>query len=175
MGTAYPKDRIVVYNHPSGGYDLTASRDPRNTNPGRSSVSILVGIAVLVFGAPLWGQEEGPLRQAVRAAQDSWMAHDVDLLVASSDTVRLHIPGIAPSASLRPGQASRLLDRYLKPTEEVSFELLNVRALAEDHAYAEIHRRYVVKGTTEEREETVFLGFRRIDMVWSLREVRVTP
>jgi hypothetical protein len=76
---------------------------------------------------------------------------------------------------LRPGQASRLLDRYLSPTEEISFQLENVRELAEDHAYAELKRVFVVRGTVEEREETVFLGFRRVRGTWSLREVRVTP
>jgi hypothetical protein len=63
----------------------------------------------------------------------------------------------------------------LSPTEEVSFELMNVRDLEDDHAYAEMKRVFVVKGTVEERAETVFLGFRRIDGVWRLREVRVTP
>jgi len=133
---------------------------------------------LVVFGlgltSPAFAQDER-LAEAVQVAQDAWLRHDVRALVSSSDTVRLHIPELPPSASLRPGQASRLLDRYLSPTEEISFELLNVRELAEDHAYAEVHRTFVVKGTVEEREETVFLGFRLIRGNWSLREVRVTP
>ena len=119
--------------------------------------------------------QDAPLAAAVQEARDSWLRHDVESLVSGSDTVRLHIPDLPPSASLRPGQASRLLDRYLSPTQEISFELLNVRELAEDHAYAEVQRIFVIKGTVEQREETVFLGFRRIRGVWSLREVRVTP
>jgi hypothetical protein len=119
--------------------------------------------------------QDGQLMVAVQDAQDAWLRHDVDALVSESDTVRLHIPDLPPAASLRPGQAARLLDRYLSQTEEVSFELLNVRELAEDHAYAEVQRVFVVKGTVERREETVFLGFRRIAGTWSLREVRVTP
>ena len=119
--------------------------------------------------------QDGPLAAAVQEAQSAWLLHDVESLVSGSDTVRLHIPDLPPSASLRPGQASRLLDRYLSPTEEVSFELSNVRELAEDHAYAEVQRVFVIKGTVEQREETVFLGFRRIQGIWSLREVRVTP
>jgi hypothetical protein len=115
------------------------------------------------------------LAETVQIAQEAWLRHDVGALVSRSDTVRLHIPDLPPSASLRPGQASRLLDRYLSPTEEISFELLNVRELADDHAYAEVQRVFVVKGTVEEREETVFLGFRLIRGTWSLREVRVTP
>ena len=131
-------------------------------------------LLLLGFAEPASCQD-GPLKEAVQEAQDAWLRHDVESLVSGSDTVRLHIPDLPPSASLRPGQASRLLDRYLSPTEEVSFELSNVRQLAEDHAYAEVQRIFVIKGTVEQREETVFLGFRRIQGIWSLREVRVTP
>ena len=134
----------------------------------------LLAIMVIAFGKPVSCQD-GLLAEAVQVAQEAWLRHDVRALVSTSDTVRLHIPDLPPSASLRPGQASRLLDRYLSPTEEISFELENVRELADDHAYAEVKRVFVVKGTVEEREETVFLGFRRIRGSWSLREVRVTP
>ena len=137
----------------------------------------LVAVSALLLAAfadPAFCQAN-PLNDAVQEAQDAWLRHDVESLVSGSDTVRLHIPDLPPSASLRPGQASRLLDRYLSPTEEVSFELSNVRELAEDHAYAEVQRIFVIKGTIEQREETVFLGFRRIQGIWSLREVRVTP
>lgn len=132
--------------------------------------------ALLVLGSvePVLCQD-GLLAEAVQKARVAWLTHDVVALVSGSDTVRLHIPDLPPSPSLRPGQASRLLDRYLSPTEEVSFELSNIRELAEDHAYAEVLRVFVIRGTAERREETVFLGFRRIRGVWSLREVRVTP
>ncbi len=129
---------------------------------------------LMALAAPALGQSE-PLLDAVQEAQSAWLVHDVKALVSRSDTVRLHIPDLPPAASLRPSQASRLLDRYLSPSEELSFELQNVRELAEDHAYAEVARVFVIKGTVEERKETVFLGFRRIEGVWSLREVRVTP
>jgi len=132
-------------------------------------------LAVLLGFAVPASSQNGALNEMVEAAQKAWLLHDVAALVSGSDTIRLHIPDLPPSASLRPGQASRLLHRYLSPTEEVSFELANVRELADDHAYAEVQRIFVIKGTVEERAETVFLGFRRIKGVWSLREVRVTP
>ena len=143
--------------------------------------TIRVGYAAAVTAVLLFGLAEPAscqnrlLAEAVQVAQEAWLRHDVDALVSGSDTVRLHIPDLPPSASLRPGQASRLLDRYLSPTEEMSFVLLNVRELADDHAYAEVQRVFVVTGTVEEREETVFLGFRLIQGAWRLREVRVTP
>lgn len=118
-------------------------------------------------------QQDG-LEAAVGWARDAWMAHDVAGLVARSDTVWLYLPGIS-SASLRPAQAARLLRDYLKTAEELGFTLRDVRRLASDHAYAEMARHYLVRGTSEEREETVFLGYRDVDGAWRLREVRVTP
>ena len=118
-------------------------------------------------------QQDG-LEAAVGWARDAWMAHDMAGLVSRSDTVRLHLPGIS-SASVRPAQAARLLQDYLKTAEELGFTLRDVRRLASDHAYAEMARHYLVRGTSEEREETVFLGYRVVEGVWRLREVRVTP
>jgi len=141
---------------------------------GRIGILLASFVAFLAGLAAPADCQDSTLMVAVQEAQEAWLRHDVRALVAASDTVRLHIPELPPSASLRPGQASRLLDRYLSETEEVSFELLNVRDLSEDHAYAEVERVFVIRGTVEEREETVFLGFRRINGTWSLREVRVT-
>ncbi|UCD23490.1 MAG: hypothetical protein JSW51_10630 [Gemmatimonadota bacterium] len=123
--------------------------------------------------ASLKAQED--LGQAIEMAQQSWLSHNMSALVAGSDTVRLRIPGIAPSASLRPGQASRLLEQYVKSAEEISCERTGLRELSDDHVYAEVQRVYVVQGTDQQRTETILFGFRRIDGMWRLREVRVTP
>ena len=132
-------------------------------------VSFLATVAL-----PAAAQDEAdPLEQAVQAVRSAWLAHDMAALVASSDTFRLDIPGVAVSTSLRPSQGQRLLAQYVETAQEVAFELDGLRRLAEDHAYAEMARRYVVRGTSEEQVEMVFLGFRRIDGVWRLREVRV--
>ena len=50
--------------------------------------------------------------------------------------MRLNIPGtVVPS--LKPGQAARLLERYVQSARERSLELVGVRRLAEDHEYAD--------------------------------------
>jgi hypothetical protein len=115
------------------------------------------------------------LERAVERARAAWLAHDVGALLASSDTVRLQVPGIAVSASMKPGQAGTLLQAHLKAAKEIGLDLVRIRRLAEDHAYAELARSYLVKGTSEERGERVFFGFRELDGAWRLREVRVTP
>ncbi len=129
----------------------------------------------LMFVSPAGLKAQSTLEEAVAEAREAWKTHRVAVLVSNSDTVRLHLPGIAMSAALKPGQASKLLGEYLEGAEELEFELREVRQLADDHAYAEMSRVFVVKGTTEKRMETVFLGFRILAGEWSLREVRITP
>lgn len=135
--------------------------------------TISVGLILVALAPPVAAQDA--LDSAVALAREAFHDHDAGALVATSDTVRLNIPGTATANSLQPAQAARLLERYLSPTQERELELVGLRRLAEDHAYAELDRRYVVKGTSEERRERVFLGFRKLDGSWRLREVRVTP
>ncbi len=135
----------------------------------------LLGALALLLVLPPRLQAQSTLEEAVAEAREAWKAHNMAVLVSKSDTVRLHLPGVAMSAALKPGQASKLLGEYLEDAEELEFELRNVRQLADDHAYAEMSRVFVVKGTTEKRMETVFLGFRILAGEWSLREVRITP
>jgi hypothetical protein len=145
---------------------------------GRRGYLGLVAACVLAVppaGAQEVRQIDYELDVAVERARAAWIEHDVQALIVGSDTVRLRIPEVTVSASLQPEQAARLLDGYLDPAQERSFELVGVRRMADDHAYAEIARCYVVKGTEEELGETVFLGFRYLDGAWRLREVRVTP
>lgn len=135
-------------------------------------------LAPLLVASLLAGQgmvAQGSLDGAVERARGAWLSHDVEGLLAASDTVRLNVPGTASSPSMRPGQAAVLLEKYLKAAEELGLELVRIRRLAEDHAYAELARAYVVKGTSEERRERVLFGFRQLDGGWRLREVRVTP
>ena len=136
----------------------------------RSSIlTVLGGLATVPAAA------QSDLDRAVAVARAAWEAHDVRGLVSASDTVRLRIPEVAAAQSLRPSQAARILSAYLADAEELGFTLREIRHVADDHAYAEMERRFVVRGTEERREQTVFFGFRRVEGVWHLREVRVTP
>ena len=132
----------------------------------------LAGILQLAVSVPATGQIE--LEEAVEVARSTWLRHDYVSLFASSDTVRLQLPGIGRHQSLQPAHAARFLKEYFYAANEIYFELRRIRTASEDHAYAQLIRRYVVRGTTDERVETVFLGFRRVEGRWRLREVRVT-
>src|SRR3990170_5125769 len=122
----------------------------------------LLGLALLAPRLPA----QVTLEEAAERARGLWLAHDVSGLVSGSDTIRLQLPGVGFSPALGPAQAARLLDRYLESARELSFELQGVRLAAADHGYAEGRRRYVVEGTSEEREETVYVGFRQQGGRW---------
>lgn len=139
----------------------------------RNMLLALGAASLAVPGRAAEAQDD--LTAAVTAAREAWLAHDIPTLLEGSDTVRLHLPGVAQALSVRPAQAIRLLQAYLKAAEEHAFRLREIRHMGEGHAYAELERVYVVKGTSEERAETVYIGFRRVEDVWRLREVRITP
>jgi hypothetical protein len=133
-------------------------------------------IGLVVVGSPAGAQQTADvLEQAVERARAAWLGHEVGDLLRSSDTVRLQVPGIPASAAMKPGQAGMLLQQHLKAAKEIGLDLVRIRRLAEDHAYAELARSYLVKGTSEELNERVFFGFRRLAGTWRLREVRITP
>lgn len=132
-----------------------------------------IGLAGWLLWAPaaLEGQES--LARMAERVRRMWVAHDIEGLLASSDTVRVQLPGVARAASLSPAQAVRVLLRYLQGAEELSFEVQAIRAGGPDHGYLEARRRYVVGRTEDQRVETVFFGFREVGGEWRLREVRV--
>lgn len=137
---------------------------------------LALGLGCLVnLPFPLASQEQDDLTAAMERVRTAWLAHDYPGVVASSDTVRLQLPGVGRAAAVRPSHAARVLREYLDSANEIAFELRNYREVSEGHTYAQMTRRYVVRGTSDERLETVFLGFRVVDGAWSLREIRVTP
>lgn len=133
-----------------------------------------LGLSLLLAAFPAAAAQDG-LDLAVARAGEAWLQHRARDLVAGSDTVRLRIPGVAASAAVRASQAARLLGDYLEGVSELGFALRDVRRVSADHAYAEFQRRFRIGGTDEVREETVFLGYRRLGGVWRLREVRIAP
>ena len=131
-------------------------------------------MAALPLGAAAAAAQD-ELDNAIEKARFAWLEHDIPRMLRGSDTVRLHLPGVAQAYSVRPAQASRILSGFLRLASELSLTLRDIRKMGEGHAYAELERRYVVRGTAEERIETVYIGFRRVGGVWTLREIRVAP
>ncbi len=139
------------------------------------SAALIHAGLVVALAAPRMLSAQAPLKDVVERARTAWLGHATQDLVAGSDIVRLRIPGVAVSQALRPGQAARLLARYLADADGEELVLREIRHVAEDHAYAEMARRYTVRGTSDERVEMLFFGFRIVGGEWRLREVRVAP
>jgi len=126
----------------------------------------LAGVALVIA--------QGSLADAAERARGAWLAHDPQRLIGQGGSIVLQIPGADPSVPLDRAQASELLRRHWRTAVERSLTLRGVRELASGKGYAELERCYVVTGTSDERRETIFLGFRHAGGSWRLVEVRST-
>lgn len=132
-------------------------------------IALLLGL----LGGAVGGQA-GTLTEAARSARDAWLAHDPQSLVAKSPSVVLQIPGADPSSPVGRPQAAELLRRHLATAVERSLTILNIREVEPGKGFVEVERRYVIRGTSDERRETLFFGFRQVGGRWVLTEVRST-
>ncbi len=132
---------------------------------------------VLTVGGffPVVAQTVESFDRAVEVARLAWLRHDFETLLSLSDTIRLHLPDGSRSLAIRPHHAKQVLKEYLKDARELEMALQSVRSVADDHRYAELRRRFVIPGTVDEREQTVFFGLRHGHDGWAIREVRISP
>ena len=126
---------------------------------------LLVGLAGRAFA-------QGDLAAAAQAAARAWLAHDASALVGRSQGLVLQIPGADPSAALGRAQAIELLRRHFQSAAERVVSVATTREVESGHGVVELDRHYVVRGTSDQRRETVFLGFRLVRGEWILSEVR---
>ena len=138
-----------------------------------SRVLTVLVIATSGVTAAAWPQDS--LARAAERVRRAWLAHDVQAIVGQSPRLVLQIPGADPSAPLERAQAAELLRRYLQRVVERALAVGAVREVEPGHGYAELDRRYVVAGTSDERRETIFLRFRKPGPEWLLTELRSAP
>ena len=138
--------------------------------PWRIAVALVV--SPIVAGR---GLAQGSLGEAAERVRQAWLAHDVQAVVGQSASVVLQIPGADPSAPVDRAQAMELLRRHLRAGVERALSVSAVREVEPGRGYAELDRRYVVAGTSDERRETIFLGFRKLGREWLLAELRSAP
>ena len=133
-------------------------------------LAALAAFGCLAGAAPAIAQTD--LASAADRAAAAWLAHDPPALVGGSTTLVLQIPGADPSAALGRAQAIELLRRHFHSAAERRVNVAAAREVETGRGVVELERHYVVRGTTDERRETVFLGFRLIRGQWLLSEVR---
>jgi hypothetical protein len=121
------------------------------------------------------GVAQGSLAEVAERVRRAWLVHDVQGVVGQSSSVVLQIPGADPSAPVDRAQAIELLRRHLRAGAERGLRVSAVREVEPGRGYAELDRRYVVAGTSDERRETIFLGFRKPGQEWMLTELRSAP
>jgi hypothetical protein len=129
--------------------------------------------ALLLAGRILAAQTTLP--EAADRAKQAWLAHDAQQLVGQASTLVLQLPGADPSAALGRAQAVELVRRYFQPSEERGLDIATIREVEPGKGFVEVVRRYVVRGTTELRHETLYLGYRKIGNEWRLVELRSAP
>src|SRR5207249_3598685 len=118
---------------------------------------------------------QASLAAAAEHAAGAWLAPDPQGLVGVSGSIALQIPGADPSSPLDRAQAAELLRRHWRTAVERSLTVRGVHELESGKGYAELERCYVVAGTSDERQETIFLGFRKVGASWWLTELRSAP
>jgi hypothetical protein len=121
------------------------------------------------------GVAQGSLAEVAERVRQAWLVHDVQGVVGQSSSVVLQIPGADPSAPVDRARAIELLRRHLRAGAERALRVSAVREVEPGRGYAELDRRYVVAGTSDERRETIFLGFRKRGREWMLSELRSAP
>ena len=135
----------------------------------RWRIGVALVVSPLVTGR---GLAQGSLAEAAERVRQAWLAHDVQAVVGQSSSVVLQIPGADPSTPVDRAQAVELVRRHLRAGTERGLRVSAVREVEPGRGYAELDRRYVVVGTSDERRETIFLGFRRPGQEWMLVELR---
>ena len=129
-------------------------------------VGVLTGMVVGRAAA-----QDGLVTAAESAAR-AWLAHDAARLVGRSQALVLQIPGADPSAALGRAQAIELLRRHFQSATERTVAVATAREVEAGRSVVELDRHYVVRGTADQRRESVFLGFRLVQGEWILSEVR---
>jgi len=138
----------------------------------RWRIAMALAVSPVVTGE---GLAQGSLADAGERVRQGWLAHNVQAVMGQSASLVLQIPGADPSAAVDRAQAMELLRRHLRAGVERALSVSAVREVEPGRGYAELDRRYVVAGTSDERRETIFLGFRKLGREWLLAELRSAP
>lgn len=144
---------------------------------GLLGTSGAAGRAMAPYAAPggAAAQQMDSLLAASRRAARAWRGHDFTSLVAGSPGVMVRLGGTEPSAPLRPAQAAQTLQTFAGGADELEVEVLAVRPVDADRAYAEVQRTFAVRGTASRGVQTLYVGLRRVGGVFRVVEVRLVP
>lgn len=112
-------------------------------------------------------------RAAIDRLRQAWAEQDAVGVVMGATRVVVQLPGEAATAPLSSEQAARALERLFADATEAGLDLHALRALGSETAYAEMRRRFRVRGSDGEVVQRVFAAFRLDNGRWRLVELRI--
>jgi hypothetical protein len=111
--------------------------------------------------------------QTIDRVRASWLRQDAVGVLEGATRVVVQLPGEAATAPLGAEQASRALARLFVDATEDGLEVKTVRRVSGETVYAEMNRRFRVRGSEGTVEQQVFAAFRLEDGRWRLAELRI--
>ncbi|HEU5186282.1 MAG TPA: hypothetical protein VFU01_17035 [Gemmatimonadaceae bacterium] len=124
----------------------------------------VIGLAVALAQDP---------REAIDRIRAAWSRQDAAAVVAGATRIVIQLPGEAATAPLGTDQAARAIERLFKDATEVALVLDEIRPLGQETVYAEMRRRFRVRGSDAVVEQRVFAAFRLDEGRWRLAELRI--
>ena len=112
-------------------------------------------------------------RAAIDRLRQAWAEQDAAGVVAGATRVVVQLPGEAATAPLSSEQAARALERVFADATELGLDVDAVRTLGDETVYAEMRRRFRVRGSDGEVVQRLFAAFRLEDGRWRLVELRI--
>lgn len=112
-------------------------------------------------------------RAAIDRLRQAWAEQDAAGIVAGATRVVVQLPGEAATAPLSSEQAARALERVFADATELGLDVDAVRTLGDETVYAEMRRRFRVRGSDGEVVQRLFAAFRLEDGRWRLVELRI--
>jgi hypothetical protein len=110
---------------------------------------------------------------AIAHLREAWSRQDATGIVAGAPRVVVQLPGEAATAPLSADQAGRALDRLFRDASELGLDVDAVRTIASETIYAEMRRRFRVRGSEDTVVQRVFAAFRLEGGQWRLTELRI--
>ena len=112
---------------------------------------------------------------AIARLREAWGRQDARGVVGGATRVVVQLPGEPATAPLSGEQAARALERLFRDATEAGLEVDAVRTLGNETVYAEMRRRFRVRGSDTEAVQRVFAAFRLEASEWRLVELRIGP
>ena len=110
---------------------------------------------------------------AIDRLRASWSRQDAAGIVSGGSRVVVQLPDAAATVPLTTEQAARALARLFVDATEVGLEVDAVRTLGIESVYAEMRRRFRVRGSDATVAQRVFAAFRLEGGRWRLVELRI--